>query len=98
MIDLLCSRPASLIVVDDAQWIDKKSWNLIEDILVRCRQMRAEGPSMHKFMHVLMVATRPPVSDKDTISIFLNWLEKNEAADKIEPCLYMNLGEMSENR
>ena len=33
IIDLLCTRPPSLIVIDDAQWIDKQSWNLIEHIM-----------------------------------------------------------------
>ena len=37
VIDLLATRPPSLIVIDDAQWIDKMSWNLIEDILKKSK-------------------------------------------------------------
>ena len=97
VIQLLCSRPPSLIIIDDAQWIDKKSWVLIQDILLQCRQMRGDGPSLHKFMHVIMVVTRPPVSDKDTISTFLSWLKENEASNSIEQCMYMNISDMSED-
>lgn len=69
IIMLLCKKEPGVLIIDDAQWIDANSWELLMKIF------SGSTATAKRFKHMIIVATRPH-NEKNSIKTFIDWFDK----------------------
>ena len=78
IIHILCKKEPGLLIIDDAQWVDSRSWDLLMKIFNGMTTMAK------KFKHLVVVATRPSdLENKDGESLkgirkFRKWFSEKK--------------------
>ena len=70
IIHILCKKEPGLIIIDDAQWVDSRSWDLLIKIFNGMTTMAK------KFQHLVVVATRPLDLESNDVGESLKGIRK----------------------